>query len=588
MAEKKYGLGLDYGTNSVRALIADLETGEEVGTRVHDYTRGKDGIILDERDANFARQDPHEYLEGLESSVLGAIRAAEGVPGFSADRVIGIGVDTTGSTPIPVSEDGLPLAFYDKFKNNPNAMAWLWKDHTSHEEAELITRKGGEHTPQYTKYCGGMYSSEWFFAKILHLANVDPEVYRAAASFVEHCDWVPAVLVGDTNPKQMLRSRCAAGHKAMWNAEWGGLPSQEFLSGLSPKLNDLRSKLYEDSFTSDTKVGGLCAEWADKLGLRQGIAVAVGAFDAHMGAVGSGIRPGTLVKILGTSTCDMMVAPKDEVYTQIKGICGQVDGSIIPGMIGFEGGQSAVGDIFAWYRDQIRWPIEGLLPQSSISSVLKGAKLPALMDEAKGLAFEALTERARTLRPGQSGLLVLDWLNGNRNILVDPNLTGMILGLTLGTKPEEIFMALIEGTAFGAKVIMERIQEYGVEVREVITCGGLAERNPFLMQIYADVTGRPMKVSRSAQTCALGAAMFGAVAAGHFSDVEQAGTAMSGLKDVEYTPNPASRAVYDRLYVLYRRLHDAFGTKGFNESLYGVMKELLEIKRSSLNSLTAA
>ena len=575
----KFALGVDYGTNSVRALIVDIATGEEVGTCVHNYKRGKDGIILDDKDANFARQDPHDYVEGLEVSVTGAIRDAQNKNGFSADKIIGIGVDTTGSTPIPVDSDGVPLSFNNKFKDNPNAMAWLWKDHTGFAEAELINKKAREHTPDYTKYCGGIYSSEWYFSKILHLANVDPEVYNAAASFVEHCDWMPALLVGDARPDHILRSRCAAGHKAMWNAEWGGLPSQEFLSSVSPKLDGLAAKLYKDSYTSDTRVGGLCAEWASKLGLPEGIAVAVGAFDAHMGAVGSGIQPGTLVKIMGTSTCDMMVVPSTELKAQIKGICGQVDGSMTPGMIGLEAGQSAVGDIFAWYRDQIRWPIENLLPKSSISSEVSG-KMNVLMDEAKGLAFGTLTDRAKLFKPGQSGLLSLDWLNGNRTVLVDPNLTGLLIGLTLGTKPEEIFMALIESTAFGARVIMDRIQEYGVEVKEVVTCGGLAERNPLLMQIYADVTGRPMKVSKSAQTCALGSAMFGAVAADHFNKVEEAQTLMSGQKGVVYTPNPSNRAVYDKLYTLYRQLHDAFGTRDYSGNLFNVMKNLLEIKRS--------
>ena len=581
MNEKKYALGVDYGTNSVRALIVDVSNGEEVGTCVFNYPSGKDGIILDANDANFARQYPGDYVAGLEASVRGAIAEAQKVLGFRADSIIGIGVDTTGSTPIPVDSSGTPLAFDGRFADNPNAYAWLWKDHTSFAEAELINRKAREHSPDYTKYCGGIYSSEWFFSKILRLANVDPEVFDAAASFVEHCDWMPALLVGDTNPKTLKRSRCAAGHKAMWNAEWDGLPSQEFLSSLSPKFDGLRDKLFSDTYTSATKVGGLCKEWAQKLGLAEGIAVAVGAFDAHHGGVGAGIKPGTLVKIMGTSTCDMMVAPG--LDTQIKGICGQVDGSIVPGMIGIEAGQSAVGDIFAWYRDQIRWPIENLLPQSSIASAVDGEKLPALMEEAKGLAFKTLTERAQKMKPGQHGLLALDWLNGNRTILVDPMLTGTIVGLTLGTKPEDIFMALIEATAFGARVIIERIEEYGVKVEDIVTCGGLAERNPFLMQIYADVTGRPMKVSRSGQTCALGAAMFGAVASGHFSDVSEAQALMSGLKDVVYTPIPENCKVYDRLFALYRQLHDEFGVWEYNENLFGVMKELLEIKRSVLN-----
>jgi L-ribulokinase len=533
-----------------------------------------DGIILDDRDANLARQDPHDYVEGLEASVKGAVEDAKRVPGFSADMIVGIGVDTTGSTPMPVDADGVPLAFHDEFAGNPNAMAWLWKDHTGHEEADLITRKAHEHDPDYTKYCGGIYSSEWFFSKVLHLANVDSRVYEAAASFVEHCDWMPALLVGDTNPKIICRSRCAAGHKTLWNTEWGGLPKQSFWSSVSPKLDGLIAKLYTDTCTADTNVGGLCAEWAEKLGLPAGIPVAASAFDAHIGAVGAGCRPGTLVKIMGTSACDMMVAP--ELHAQIKGICGQVDGSIVPGMIGIEAGQSAVGDIFAWYRDQVRWGVDNLLPSDT-------SDLSVLSDRAKHMALEVLTDRTKRLRPGQSGLLSLDWLNGNRTILVDPNLTGLIVGLTLGTRPEDIFMALIEGTAFGARVIMERIQEYGVKVEEVITCGGLAEKNPFLMQIYADVTGRPMKVSRSAQTCALGAAMFGAVAAGHFAKVEDAQAVMCGTKDIVYTPNPGNVKVYDRLYTLYRKLHDAFGTRSFSENLYPVMKDLLEIKRTALN-----
>ncbi|MCL6588663.1 MAG: ribulokinase [Firmicutes bacterium] len=568
-----YALGIDFGTNSVRALIADLETGKEVGTYVHNYTRGVDGIILDESDPNFARQDPREYVEGLEASVRGAIREAERVSGFSAEKIIGIGIDTTGSTPIPVDSNGMPLSFNKKFADNPNAYAWLWKDHTSHEEASIITEKARESSIDYTKYSGGVYSSEWFFSKILHLANTDPKVYEAASSFVEHCDWMPALIVGNTNPKCILRSRCAAGHKAMWNAEWGGLPPQEFWSAVSPKLDGIVDKLYSDTYTANTKVGGLCKEWASKLGLQKGIAVAVGAFDAHMGAVGAGIKPGTLVKIMGTSTCDMMVVPAGELNTQIKGICGQVDGSIVPGMIGLEAGQSAVGDIFAWYRDQIRWGVENLLPSDL-------PDLANMVDTAKKTALDILTKQASKLRPGQSGLLALDWFNGNRTVLVDPNLTGMIVGLTLGTKPEEIFMALIEATAFGGKVIMERFQEYGIEVADVIACGGLAERNPFLMQIYADVTGRPMKVSRSSQTCALGSAMFGAVAAGYFSNVEEAQAKMSQLKDIVYKPNPKHRKTYDALFSLYCKLHDSFGTPQHSENLFSVMKELLEIKRS--------
>jgi L-ribulokinase len=366
----------------------------------------------------------------------------------------------------------------------------------------------------------------------------------------------------------------------MWNKEWGGLPSEEFLSSLSPHLAGIRDKLYSETYTAGAKVGCLCPEWAGRLGLPDGIAVSAGAFDAHMGAAGAGIAPGTLVKIMGTSSCDMMVSR--ELDVQIEGICGQVDGSILPGMTGLEAGQSAVGDIFAWYRDQMRWPIENLLPQSSIRKSVEGRALSSLMEEAKGLFFREITERAARLCPGESGLMALDWLNGNRTVLVDPNLTGMIVGLTLGTRPEEIFAALVESTAYGARVIIERFEEYGVKVDKIVACGGLAEKNPFLMQTYADVTGRSIRISRSAQTCALGAAMFGAVAGGCFSSAEDAQVRMSGLKDTIYTPIPRNMEIYNSLFALYRRLHGSFGTRDDSGSLFPVMKKLLDIKRSAL------
>ncbi|NOX96963.1 MAG: ribulokinase [Nitrospirae bacterium] len=580
MTEKKFSLGLDFGTNSVRALIVDVENGEEIGSCVYNYRRGEDGVILDEKDPNFARQDPKDYWEGMEASIQGALREARDKKSFRAEGIVGIGIDTTGSTLLPVDEDGLPLSFQEEFKNNPAAMVWLWKDHTSFEEAALITARAKEDEIDYTKYSGGIYSSEWFFSKILHLAKVAPEVFRAAASFVEHCDLMPALLVGDTKPQNIKRSRCAAGHKAMFNREWGGLPAEQFFCRVDEKLKGIRDKLYQETYTADVKVGGLSKEWAEKLSLSAGVSVSVGAFDAHMGAVGAGIKPGTLVKIMGTSTCDTMIAPPETLKVSIEGICGQVEGSIIPGFVGLEAGQSAVGDIFAWYRDQLRWPVENILSRTSFASSLDIKKL---MEETKDLSYEILTEKAKSLRAGQSGLLALDWLNGNRTILVDPNLTGQIIGLTLQTRPEEIFLALIESTAFGAKVIMDRISEYGIDIEEVITCGGLAERNPLLMQVYADIIGKPIKISRSAQTCALGAAMFGAVAAGHYPRVEDAQGVMGGLKSTVYYPREESMAVYSRLFKLYKTLHDSLGTKNFSGDLYPVMKELLKIKREVMS-----
>ncbi len=576
MSAGKFALGLDFGTNSVRALIVDIADGEEIGSCVYNYRRGKDGIIVDEKDPNLARQDPKDYWQGMEASVRGALREARGVKGFRPESIVGIGVDTTGSTPLPVDERGLPLSFHKEFESNPNAMAWLWKDHTAFEEAALITARAKENEIDYTRYSGGTYSSEWFFSKLLHLAKVDPEVYQAAAGFVEHCDLMPALLAGDTNPRNIKRSRCAAGHKAMFNREWGGLPAEDFLCRVDTRLKGVRDKLYEETYTADIRIGGLSREWAEKLDLSAGLAVAGGAFDAHMGAVGAGIKPGTLVKIMGTSTCDMMLVPPEFLKVSIEGVCGQVEGSIVPGYLGVEAGQSAVGDIFAWYRDQVRWPLENILPRSSIGSSLD---IRALGEESKDLSYKILTEKAKSLKPGQSGLLVLDWLNGNRTVLVDPNLTGQITGLTLKTRPEEIFLALIEGTAFGARVIMDRLSEYGIESREVITCGGLAEKNPLLMQVYADIIGKPIRISLSAQTCALGAAMFAAVAAGHYARVEEAQEAMGGLKSTVYHPGKEPQSVYARLFKLYKTLHDSLGTKKLNGNLYPLMKELLKIKR---------
>lgn len=580
MARRKFALGLDFGTNSVRALIVDVLNGEEIGSYVSNYQRGEDGIIVDEKDPHLARQNPEDYWEGMETSIRGALGKAKETKDFRPQDIVGVGVDTTGSTPLPVDEDGLPLSFHEKFRGNPNAMAWLWKDHTGFEEAALITARAKENEIDYTRYCGGTYSSEWFFSKLLHLAKVDPEVYEAAVSFVEHCDLMPALLVGDTNPRNIKRSRCAAGHKAMFNPKWGGLPGENFLSRVDERLKGIKEKLYKETYAADFKVGGLSKEWAEKLNLSEGLAVSGGAFDAHMGAVGAGIKAGTLVKIMGTSACDMMIVPSESLKISIKGVCGQVEGSIVPGYLGVEAGQSAVGDIFAWYRDQMRWPLENILPRTPIGSSLDIKKL---MEEAKDLSYEILMEKAKFLEPGQSGLLVLDWLNGNRTILVDPHLTGQITGLTLGTRPEEIFSALMEGTAFGAKVIMDRIGEYGIDIKEVVTCGGLAERNPLLMQIYADIIGRPIKLSKSAQTCALGAAMFGAVAAGCYARVEEAQRAMSGFKDIVYRPRERYQTIYARLFKLYKTLHDSFGTKEFSDDLYQVMKELLKIKREVMS-----
>jgi len=554
--ENRFAIGVDYGTNSVRALVVNVADGSEVASCVHDFASGKDGILLDPKDPNLARQNPADYIQGFYQSVGEAIKAAKKKRGVSAENVIGIGIDTTGSTPIPVDRQGMPLALKPEFRKNLAAHAWLWKDHTGHAEAAEITDKAARHKDGYLKKCGGTYSSEWFWSKVLHCKRTAPKVFDAAFAWVELADFVPGFITGNLDPLTVPRGICAAGHKAMYHDQWGGLPSKRFLKGLAPELVSVREHYAESAVPADRKAGELTAEVAKKVGLPPGIAVAVGAFDAHMGAVGAGIKPGTLVKIIGTSTCDMMVAPMDRPLPDIPGLCGIVPGSIIPGMYGLEAGQSAVGDIFNWFV-----------------SYLTPAKYTG-----KGDPHANLTREAGKIEPGQSGLLALDWNNGNRTILVDPLLSGMLVGQTLHTTAPEIYRALVESTAFGALTIIKRFEEYGVKVKEVVNCGGIAEKNPFVMQIYADVCNRPMKISRSAQTCALGAAIFGAVVGGAYKKTEQAQRKMTGVKSKVYRPNRAAAKVYAELYTLYRTLHDAFGTTEFAGKLGRVMKDLIAIR----------
>lgn len=554
---KQYSLGIDYGTNSCRSLLVDLSDGTEVGSTVFPYPSGEMGILLDPRDPHVARQNPQDYLDGLETVIQGALEQAKiNVPGFDPAEVVGIGIDTTGSTPIPVNEDGTPLGLLPEFVDNLNAMVWLWKDHTAHAEAEEITRLAHVMRPNIIAKCGGIYSSEWWWSKILRLRRADPAVFEAAFSFVEHCDWIPAVLAGDTNPLTLKRSVCAAGHKAMFSDEWGGLPDKEFLANLDPALAELRDRLFSTAHTADTQAGTLCPEWAEKLGLSEGIAIAVGAFDAHMGAVGAGIKEGTLAKILGTSTCDLMIAPTDKPLADIPGVCGIVNGSVTPGFYGIEAGQSAVGDIFLWF-------VNHLVPDS--------------YGKTLGEKFENMEKAMAAQKPGATGLLALDWNNGNRTILVDVRLTGLLLGQTLHTEAHEVYRAYIEATAFGALTIIKQVEQYGVRIDEIVNTGGLAIKNHTLMQIYADVIGKPMKVSQSEQTCALGAAIFGATAAG-VDTLANVQSKVTATREKVFHPIPENQAVYAELYVLYRTLHDAFGTTDFSGKVNRVMKDLLDIR----------
>ncbi len=551
-------IGLDFGTNSVRALLVDVKRGTELAMSVWNYAHGDHGVILDPRQPNLARQHPQDYLTGIEKTVRAVLRQAAGIRGFRPTDVIGIGVDTTGSTPLPVDAMGEPLAFNKAFAKDPAALAWLWKDHTSHVEAAEITAAGGQLRPQYLAKCGGRYSSEWFWAKILRCARGNPKVFDAAHTWVEIADWIPAHLAGNTHPSRLRRGVCAAGHKAFFNPNWGGYGDPDFFRSLDERLVRIWQSLPAKTYNNADSAGQLSPAWAVRLGLPAGITIGIGAFDCHYGAIGAGITANTLVKIIGTSTCDIMVAPMNRDLPDIPGLCGIVPESVLPEFFGLEAGQSAVGDIFNWF-------VNGLQPG--------GAK--------KG-SYAALTAGAQKLKPGESGLLSLDWHNGNRTILVDQRLTGLTLGLTLHSTPAEIYRSLIESTAFGARAIMERFEEFGVKVDRVVNCGGIAAKNPLVMQIYADIMGRPVAISRSTQTCALGAAIGAAVAAGkekgghaHFAGAVKAMTA--DQKKV-FKPSTANMELYNRLYALYRKMHDAFGISGHAADLSGVMKDLLNIR----------
>lgn len=547
-----YTIGLDYGTNSARALVVDCADGREIGTAVVDYPSGNQGILLKSSDHHLARQCPADYVFALEKATLLALEAARASePKFSNDQVVGIGMDGTGSSPLPVDATNSPLASDSKFSENLNAQCWLWKDHTSIPEAGAITEIAAKLRPQYLAKIGGTYSSEWFWAKIWHCLKVDAAVFDAAYSWVELADFIPAVLAGVTDPLAINRGVCMAGHKALYAEDWGGLPDKKFLTALDPKLASLRDRLYDTAHDASAIAGNLCSVWAEKLGLTAGIPIAIGEMDVHYGAIGCGVDEGTLVKVIGTSTCDCAVVSADKTVADIPGICGIVKGAILPGYFGIEAGQSAVGDIFKWF-------VEGVLGDASLHG--------------------QLTDEAAAMKPGQSGLLALDWNNGNRTILVDQSLTGLLLGQTLYTTNAEIYRALIEGTAFGARAIVDRIREYGVPVGRIVCSGGIAEKNVLLMQIYADVTGCEMRVSRSSQSCALGSAIGAAVVAGTHPDFKTAQVAMTGLKKISYKPIPENQAIYQHLYTLYRELHDSFGGVTKSADLAHVMKDLLTLK----------
>ena len=542
----KYVIGIDYGSDSVRSVIVNTENGAEVSSSVYYYKRWQKNLYC-KPSLNQFRQHPLDYIEGLEHTIKECIAKAGGAA--IADSIKGIAVDTTGSTPVAVDKTGTPLALTPGFEENPNAMFVLWKDHTGIKEAAQINEHATKFKTNYLKYVGGIYSSEWFWAKLLHVLREDPAVRDATFSWVEHCDWIPFLLTGGDDVRKMKRSRCAAGHKALWAEEFNGLPPEDFFSTLDPLLAGFRDKLFTDTYTSDISAGTLSEEWATKLGLSTDVVVGVGAFDAHMGAVGGQIEPYYLSKVMGTSTCDILVAPNQDLHGKlINGICGQVNGSVIPGMAGLEAGQSAFGDVYAWFKNLISWPLNHLLTESD---VIDEATATALKAELEGKIIARLSNEAEALPEGDYAELAIDWLNGRRTPDANQELKGAITGLGLGTDAPRFFRALAAATCFGAKAIVDRFKEQGVPVKGIIGIGGVAKKSAYIMQMMADVLEMPIRIHRFEHTCALGAAMFAAVAAGVYPDIEAAMAAMGTGFEKEYKPNIKKQKLYRQHYQQY-------------------------------------
>ncbi|MBX3253449.1 MAG: ribulokinase [Chitinophagaceae bacterium] len=540
-------IGVDYGTDSVRSVIVNAANGDEISAAVFYYPRWKEGLFCDPS-ANRFRQHPMDYIEGLEQTIRSCLSQAGTVV---ANNIKAISVDTTGSTPVAVDKTGTPLAMLSAFHNNPNAMFVLWKDHTSTREAAQINAHAEKFDTNYLQYVGGIYSSEWFWAKLLHILRADKEVRDACYSWVEHCDWIPFLLTGGTDVRQMKRGVCSAGHKALWAKEFNGLPPDDFFASLDPLLGGFTSKLFTDTYTADQAAGTISAEWAQRLGLPNDVVIGIGAFDAHMGAVGGQIEPYHLSRVMGTSTCDMLVAPAEEVKDiLVSGICGQVPGSVIPGMMGLEAGQSAFGDVFAWFKNILGWPLQKLITDETQRNAANDKMIALLSEEASKLPLSEKDE------------LAIDWLNGRRTPDANQLLKGAITRLNLGTDAPRIFKALNESICFGARAIIERFKEQGIPVKGLIGLGGVARKSAFTMQTLADIANMSIRIHKSEQTCAIGAAMFAATAAGIYPKVEDAMQAMGKGFDSVYTPDASKVEIYNKRYNAYKELGSFIESKG--------------------------
>jgi L-ribulokinase len=557
---KKYVIGIDYGSNTARAVIVDTATGEEIGTGITGYPHGEKGIVTDKSNPNVARHHPSDYPVVTREAIQKAIEEASVAPGFDREKIVGIGIDTTASSPLPLDKDGIPLAFSDDFHDDINAMAWLWKDHSSADEAEEITKILEDSWPEPLSRIGGTYSSEWFWSKLLRFSRVAPEVCDAAATWIEVADWFAGWLCGVTDPYSFTRNICCAGHKGLYDSFWNGYPGPDVLTAIDPVLVKFGESIKGEVIPIGSALGRLAKEPAEYLGLPHGIAVAVPEIDAHIGALGSGIDEGRMVKILGTSGVDLVVSPIEGELPSIPGVSGVVPHSILPGYATVEGGQSAIGDIYGWFVDQ-------LSPQ--------------------GEDHTSLMTKAEMLKPGESGLLGLDWHNGNRTVLIDQKLSGLLVGMNLHTRPEHIYRSLIEATAFGSKKIIDRFKEYGIEVDEIVVSGGLPDKNCLVMQIFADILECRLIVPKSEQTAALGSAIAATVAAERLDgkDVSISDTVerMTSFRDTVYEPEVIYQPVYREIYGLYRELHDAFGTEEYSGNLGHVMKRLIRIRENASN-----
>ncbi|HVU58604.1 MAG TPA: ribulokinase [Puia sp.] len=548
---EQYCIGVDFGTDSVRSIVVDVRDGREVAAAVFTYPRWRDGLYCN-AEINQFRQHPLDHIEGLEATIRQCLAVAGPVV---SGRVRAISIDTTGSTPAPVDEFGAPLALHPSFAEDPDAMFILWKDHTAAREASEINAHAKKFEVDYLRYVGGVYSSEWFWSKLLHVVRKNARVREACHSWVEHCDWLPFLLTGGRHVAEMKRSVCTAGHKALWSEDWGGLPPVEFFASLDPLLSGFGGVRYRQTYTADQQAGHLCGEWAERLGLSVDVVVGIGAMDAHMGAVGGQIEPYYLSKVMGTSTCDMLVAPLEEMEGKfIPGICGLVNGSIIPGMVGMEAGQSAFGDVYAWFRDLVSWPLRHLGIGEDMAGRANGGE--ELIEKLIDRIIPELSRRAMALSVEDRNEISVDWFNGRRTPDANPFVKGGIMGLSLGSDAPRVFHSLVESTCFGARAIVEQFTGQGVPVKGLIGIGGIAQKSPYIMQMLADVFNMPIKINRSEQTCAMGAAMFAATVAGVYEKVEQAMQAMGQGFGTEYQPDKKKASVYDRRYGKYRAVGD--------------------------------